>query len=109
MIVFTIQHISIHIERGLIRSIYVFAFGVYNFKQVDVAGIQIFLAQLLVPIFALGNVECRQHLPVWIYTHQMQIYRQVFSHLTICVFSKLIKTRKACYNHLDMSDKDLKL
>ena len=30
------------------------------------------------PKFAQGNVECRYHLPVWNYTHQMQIYIQVF-------------------------------
>ena len=29
------------------RPVYIFAFGVYNFKQVNVSGIQIFHAQLL--------------------------------------------------------------
>ena len=59
--------------------VYIFAFGAYNFKQVNVSGIQIFCAQLLAlnlrkVILNAANI----HIPVWICTHQMKIYIQVF-------------------------------
>ena len=38
------------------RPVYIFAFGEFDFQQVNVGGIQRFLAQ--------GNFECRQYLPV---------------------------------------------
>ena len=48
------------------RPVYIFAFGVYNSKQVNVSGIKIFCAQFLA--LYLRKVMLK-HLPVWNYAH----------------------------------------
>ena len=35
------------------------------------------------PGIGYGKFKCRKHLPVWNYTHQMQIYMQVIYKLTV--------------------------
>jgi len=57
------------------RPAYILAFGVYIPKQENVSGIKIFRAQFLA--LHLRKVMLK-HLPVCNFSHQMQIYLQVF-------------------------------
>ena len=54
------------------RPVYIIAFGVYNSKEVNVSGIQHYLAQMQGKEFRMENLNL--NLPVWNYTHQMLIY-----------------------------------
>ena len=59
--------------------VYIFAFGEYNSKQVNVSGIKIFRAQFLA--LNLRKVMLNAvniYLFAWNYTHQMQKCIQVF-------------------------------
>ena len=75
--------------------VHIFAFGEYHSKQVNVSGVQIFLTQFLVLHLRKVMLNAAN---IYHYTHQMQIYIQVFcSLLTIYNFSNSNIARIYCH------------